>query len=111
MGPKNTNGQTSKSKSSKERYDQTWKYDGNFAQVETFTRTVTQDIQYESSLGVAILKGAIPIKIRNSLIGDVASQADPIRGDMELINHIAANMCEQDIAKLAILGTVKLKDT
>ena len=29
MGPKNTNGQMNKSKSSHERYEKTWKYDGN----------------------------------------------------------------------------------
>ena len=36
MGPKNTNGQNSKSRSSNERYEKSYKYDGNFANVAEF---------------------------------------------------------------------------
>ena len=101
MGPKNTNGQNSKSRSSNERYEKTWKYDGNFANVAAFTRTVIQDLECETSLGVAILKGAISIRIRNSLIGNIVSQVDPIMGDIELVRYIIAEMGDNDIAKLA----------
>ena len=101
MGPKNTNGQNSKSRSSNERYEKSYKYDGNFANVAEFTRTVIQDIQCETSLGVAILKGAISIRTRNSLIGNIVSQVDPIIGDIELVKYIIAEMGDIDIAKLA----------
>eukprot|EP00943_MAST-04B_sp_MAST-4B-sp1_P003163 g3163.t1 len=101
MGPKNTNGQNSKSRSSNERYEKTWKYDGNFANVAAFTREVIQDIECETSLGVAILKGAISIRIRNSLIGNIVSQVDPIMGDIELVKYITSEMSDSDIAKLA----------
>ena len=101
MGPKNTNGQMNKSKSSHERYEKTWKYDGNYANVAAFTRTVIQDLECETSLGVAILKGAISIRTRNSLIGNIVSQTDPIMGDIELVKYIIAEMSDSDIAKLA----------
>ena len=101
MGPKNTNGQNSKSRSSNERYEKSYKYDGNFANVAEFTRTVIQDIQCETSLGVAILKGAISIRTRNSLIGNIVSQVDPIMGDIELVKYIITGMGDIDIAKLA----------
>ena len=101
MGPKNTNGQNSKSRSSNERYEKSYKYDGNFANVAEFTRTVIQDIQCETSLGVAILKGAISIRTRNSLIGNIVSQVNPIMGDIELVKYIITGMGDIDIAKLA----------
>ena len=76
-------------------------HEGQNENVAAFTRTVIQDLECETSLGVAILKGAISIRIRNSLIGNIVSQVDPIMGDIELVRYIIAEMGDNDIAKLA----------
>ena len=58
MAPKRTN-----KTSTTDKKDKKWKYDGNYSTIETFTEKVLADVEYETSLGTALLTSVIMVEI------------------------------------------------
>ena len=92
MGPRTRNGKAKSSNKKDSDKDKTWRYDGNYSTIETFKEKVLQDVEYETDLGVALLKGVILVNIISTAAKWFTKQLAPVMGKAQHAKYIISQM-------------------
>ena len=89
MGPRRAKTSTDKQKTTK------WQYDGNYSTIETFTEKVLADVEYETSLGTALLTQVLLVEIIYTKAKCFTKQLYPVMGSLHLTHLIATEATDE----------------